>query len=256
MAGISQAKPRGDDHLIRRDLAAASLRAAVVEIASATTHRINQPLAAIVNYVEAGARELRAGRLDRETVAGDLEQIGDQAVRAAEIVRRLRDAVRPEPEPREVVSVDDLVGEAVGSVAADARDGAVELRVDVATGLPAVHGSRLELVLVLANLLANAIDATAATAPAGRAVTVTATRAGDGLVRTTVADNGSGVEPDVADRLFEPFVSTRAGRLGLGLPIARRIAEAHGGRVEMTAGPNGGMIFEMALPVSEGDDDG
>ncbi|MFA7429308.1 MAG: PhnD/SsuA/transferrin family substrate-binding protein [Rhodospirillaceae bacterium] len=216
------------------------------EMASSMAHEINQPLAAIANYASGCERRIAAGT-DLAGVAEGVHLIAGQAERAAAIVKRVRTFVGKQAS--EVAPLDlnvaacsalDLFRDAGAS-----RD--IQLPVALAGDLPMVRGDRLQIELVLLNLLQNAADATAGQAQ--RTVSVTSGRAPDGGVEVRVADNGPGLQPDIRARLFEPFFTTKPQGMGLGLSLSRSIIESHGGRLWVEGGPTGGACFCFTLPV-------
>jgi signal transduction histidine kinase len=174
-----------------------------------------------------------------------------EAARAGNIVRRLRDFLRVGATQLTPVDVDGLLREALARARSRAALAGVETALRLAPALPPVLADRLELELVLRNLIDNAIDAAAAVRDNERRVAVQA-EAAQGWVRISVHDSGPGVAPDMAEKVFEPFSTSKASGMGLGLAISRSIVEAHGGRLWAEAGPGGG--FHMTLPVVSEDD--
>lgn len=208
-----------------------SLRlAAASELASALAHELNQPLTAINAYLRAcqlmlasqpdgGAGELRA----------TMDKVIAEAGRAGGVVRRLRDFFRSGSAQIETIAPGVLIGDACDAV----RERASRMRVTLeqsARNLPDVRVDRVQIEAVLANLLGNAIDAVEHR-PHGGEVRVEASCDAPGFVRIAVADNGPGVEPQILQSLFDPFVTTKPRGMGLGLAISRSIVDAHGGRL-------------------------
>src|SRR5262245_47099826 len=202
-----------------------SLRlAAAGEMAGAIAHEVNQPLTALTNYGRSGQMLLTAGR------TGELPSVIDkmlgEAQRASEVVRRLRDFFRQGTTRLERVSVAQLL-EAVRRVDVNCRNGcAISLTVEAENDMPDISVDRLQMELVMRNLVSNAAEAVEVQASGGR-ITVTATRDDPKHVRIVVADTGPGVPAASADRLFEPFVSGKSSGMGLGLAVSRAIVEAH-----------------------------
>ncbi|MBD0276315.1 MAG: hypothetical protein ICV73_30880, partial [Acetobacteraceae bacterium] len=140
---------------------------------------------------------------------------------------------------------------------AEAEERGVRITMRFEDALPLVFVDAVQIQQVLFNLMRNAFEAMTAEAPGGggapprrRDLTVTAARAGPGTVEVAVADSGPGLAPEVAGRLFEPFVSTKRGGMGMGLSICRSIVEAHGGRLRAEPNPGGGTVFRFALPAA------
>lgn len=233
----------------RRELALehATRSSALGMLATSLAHELNQPLAALSGFVAASARLLDAGPRHGDEVREALRRSIALAEKASEIVRRLRRLVQHAPPLHEAVGAAALMAGAVELVSRDARTAGVEVRVlPVAAGL-SLEGDRVQLEQVLVNLVRNAIEACAAREGVGRLVTVAATAQGD-RVEFRVTDTGAGVGEHVAGRLFEPFVSTRAGGTGLGLTISRSIVESHGGAVRLERTGPGGSTFLVSLP--------
>jgi C4-dicarboxylate-specific signal transduction histidine kinase len=217
------------------------------EMASGLAHEINQPLAAIVSFAQGCARRLRANARDVETVLPVIDSIAAEGLRAGEIIRRLRHLIRKQAPRQEWVHLNELVEEVLRIVEPEVRQQGVVLAVSLAATLPRLRGDGIQLEQVVLNLLRNAIEALADVDSGALHV---ATRArGAGQVELVVRDSGPGVLPALAEQVFEPFFSTKAGGLGMGLSISRTIVESHGGRIALSASPNGGTTVRVTLPV-------
>jgi C4-dicarboxylate-specific signal transduction histidine kinase len=225
-----------------------SLRlAAAGEMAGAIAHEVNQPLTALTNYGRSGQMLLMAGRTAE--LPGVIDKMLGEAQRASEVVRRLRDFFRQGTTRLERVSVAQLL-EAARRVDVNRRNGgAVSLTVELEKDVPDISVDRLQMELVMRNLVSNAADAVEVQASGAR-ITVTAMRENPKHVRIVVADTGPGVPTASADRVFEPFFSGKSTGMGLGLAVSRAIVEAHGGTLESRCGPHG--EFHLVLPL-EGD---
>jgi two-component system, LuxR family, sensor kinase FixL len=224
-----------------------SLRlAAASELASTLAHELNQPLSAIGAYLRACQMMLaQSGNTDGE-LATTMDKVIAEANRAGSVVRRLRDFFRTGSMRFEPVAPAVLIAEACATLRE--RAGLHHVVVEQAVGeVPDVLVDRVQVESVLHNLVANAIDALAYT-PGERRVRVDATRDDGGFVRIGVADNGAGVAPEIEPALFDPFVTTKATGMGLGLAISRSIVEAHGGRLWHQA-RTPGSIFWLTLPI-------
>jgi two-component system sensor kinase FixL len=218
-------------------------------IASALAHEINQPLTAIMNYVQAGKHLLTDGDADWRVKTRDvMSKAAAQAERAGGIIRNLRSFLKKrEPEiTRE--SANRLVAEANALALAGASDAGVRTVLDLAPGLPDVAVDRLQIQQVVINLVRNAIDAMAASPR--RELSIRTRPAPDGGVEVAVIDSGTGLALEVEGRLFEPFVTTKADGMGVGLSICRTIVEVHGGRLWHEANPGGGAVFAFTLPAA------
>jgi two-component system sensor kinase FixL len=220
------------------------------EMAAGLAHEINQPLSAIATYAQACQRFLKQPEPDLADVLSALEQINAQALRAGEVIRRLRNFVKNREVKREAVDCSRLLDDLRTLAETDARLHNVRLRIDVEDGLPTVYADPIQLQQVVLNLVRNAIDAMADAPEERREVMLMTQRSGDGEVLITVADHGSGLAPEATEHLFNPFFTTKAGGTGLGLAISRSIVRAHGGRLWHTPNDNFGARFHFTLPVS------
>ena len=220
-----------------------SLRlAAAGEMAGAIAHEVNQPLTALTNYGRSGELLLQAGRTAE--LSAVLARMQEEAQRAAEVVRRLRDFFRAGTTRLEEIRVEELIEIARASV--NPGPGiSVSVRID--DSLPRLFVDRLQIEVVLRNLLANAVEAVS-TSDASREIHIRAQREDVHRVRIVVADTGPGIAQADRDRVFEPFVSGKPSGMGLGLAVSRAIVEAHGGSLVSYPGPHG--EFHLVLPLT------
>ena len=220
--------------------------AAAGEMAGAIAHEVNQPLTALSNYGEAALMMLARGGTDLGAVPATVTKMLAEAERASEVVRRLRDFFRMGTPRLETVSMDELLGSIrrIGPQAIGVRN--VVLEVGAEPDLPPLYIDRLQIELVLRNLIANAVEALHAAGQTGARINVQAGRDGSEHVRVVVTDNGPGLGPEVQESVFEPFVSGKPTGLGLGLAISRAIAEGHGGSLDARAADHG--EFHLVLP--------
>ena len=207
-----------------------SLRlAAASELASALAHELNQPLSAMTAYLRACQLMVERGRTAEGELGATMNKAVAEAGRAASVVRRLRDFFRSGSVQLEAIAPAVLIEDACAALRERAQRHGVTLEAS-ARNLPDVRVDRVQIEAVLANLLGNAIDALKHRAGA-REVRVDASRDERGFVRIAVADNGPGVDPEIARSLFDPFVTTKPKGMGLGLAISRSIVDAHGGKL-------------------------
>jgi len=224
-----------------------SLRlAAAGEMAGAIAHEVNQPLTALVNYARS-ARMVSSGRSLPELDV-IVEKMLHEANRAADIVRRLRDFFRAGSTRLEPMPVEEVLAIArrVGESAAGRRE--IAITTETHDGLPPLFIDRLQIELVLRNLLANAVDSLAAAPPRQPAIRVSAKRHDESHVRIVVEDNGPGIPVEAREHVFEPFVSGKPSGMGLGLAVSRAIAEAHGGSLAAAGAGHG--EFHLVLPCT------
>lgn len=214
-------------------------------------HELNQPLTAASNFLRAALRWLERGAEDpaRLTAArGVIEEAAAETLRAAEILRRLRDFIGHGETERAVIELAPLLAETVALMRAARSGQELPVALDLAAGPCGMRADRMQLQQVFVNLLRNAVDATDGLADRGLAVSL-ARQGGEAVI--TVADRGPGLPPEVTERLFEPFVSTRPQGMGIGLAISRTIVEAHGGRIAARPRAGGGTEFVIELPLWE-----
>jgi two-component system, LuxR family, sensor kinase FixL len=220
---------------------------ALGEMASTLAHEINQPLTAISNYLRGSQRLL--DRLDGEPIPILREALGkaaDQALRAGHIIRRLREFVARGESDRRVENLAKLIEDASTLALVGARENgiAVSFRLDPRADF--VLADRIQIQQVLVNLIRNAMEIMVETAGDRRLDIATVAGSGE-LVEVSVADTGTGLSPEVAQHLFQPFVTTKRQGMGLGLSICRTIVEAHGGKIWVENRPGGGTIFRFTL---------
>ena len=219
------------------------------EMAAGLAHEINQPLAAITTYAQACQRQLDKGEApDAADIREALVEIGRQALRASEVIRRLRSLVAKREVRRVPLRCNLLLEDVVSLARPDLRANDVRLRLDVAPGLPDVMMDPVQLQQVLINLLRNAIDATLQSGDARREITLRALST-LGNVEISVHDHGPGLGPDVLSKVFNPFFTTKPHGTGLGLAISRTIVQAHGGTLAHREEPGGGACFYFTLPT-------
>jgi two-component system, LuxR family, sensor kinase FixL len=234
---------------LQSELVHVSRLSAMGEMASALAHELNQPLAAISNYMKGSRRLLSAS--DDPNIAkieNALDRAAEQAIRAGQIIRRLRDFfARGETEKR-VESLSKLIEEAGALGLTGAREQGVQLRFNLDRTHDQVLVDRVQIQQVLVNLFRNALEAMAQSSP--RELTASNTPVADDMIEIAVSDTGTGFGEDVAQNLFQTFFTTKETGMGVGLSISRSIIEAHGGRMWAEANPKGGATFRFTLPAA------
>jgi PAS domain S-box-containing protein len=217
------------------------------EMAGALAHELSQPLTAIAAFARGCLRLLAGPVPEPETLYEGVSEVAEQAERAGDVLGRLREFMRGGEPRRAFVEVGPLIDAAVGLARAEAVQNEVEIDVRVDPGLPPVLADHVQIEQVLLNLLRNAIDSIATADSPERLIILEARCKSGRAVQISVADSGPGVTDEVANRLFEPFVTTKPEGMGMGLSISRSIVESHGGRLRMfqSVGPGATFVFDL-----------
>lgn len=230
---------------LQAELVHISRLTAMGEMASTLAHELNQPLSAIANYIKGSRRLLDAGTVKVEMLQGALEKAGEQALRAGQIIRRLRDFVSRGESERRVESLSKLVEEASALALVGAKEHGIQVRFLYDPGCDLVLADKVQVQQVLLNLMRNALEAMME-APR-RQLLVKTEAAEDDMVMISVSDTGHGISAEFAPQLFTPFVTTKQHGMGVGLSISRTIIESHGGRIWAEPNPQGGAVFRFTL---------
>jgi C4-dicarboxylate-specific signal transduction histidine kinase len=223
---------------------------ALGEFASAIAHELNQPLAAIATYNHSCMRMLQSGNPDSGELQQAMHICRDQAKRAGKIIQRLRDLLRPPGPAFTEQNLNELVGAVLRLAEPAAREAGISFDSRLAPLPPVVRADRLLIEQVALNLVRNAMEAVEALPRERRRITVATRLEPDGSGTLSVNDLGEGVPREARERLFDPFVTTKPGGLGLGLSICRSVVEAHGGRIRHQDNPESGAMFSFTLPGS------
>ncbi|RAK56825.1 PAS domain S-box protein [Phenylobacterium deserti] len=230
---------------LQSELVHVSRLTAMGEMASALAHELNQPLAAIANYVKGSERLLGAEEINRDKIKGALSSAGEQALRAGQIIRRLREFVAKGEADRRIESLPKLLEEAGALAMIGGKERGVRLRFEIGRKVDLVLADKVQIQQVVLNLMRNAVDAMEDTPR--RELTVSARPMPEDMVQVSVADTGPGIAPEAMDQLFQPFFTTKAAGMGVGLSISRTIIEAHGGRIWAEPNAGGGTTFHFTL---------
>ena len=221
-------------------------------LASSLAHELNQPLTAIASYCQ-GAWELLGGALDGEAVKSlreALEDAAQEVVRAGEIVRRMREFISRGDTEHSIESLPRLITEANALALVGSREYGIDVQLGLDPHADKVLVDRIQVQQVMFNLIRNAIDAMIESSM--RSLTISSAAGPSGFVTVSIKDTGTGISEEVAAQLFQPFVTSKAAGMGIGLPICRTIIEAHGGRIWFENGPDQGTVFRFTLPTARG----
>lgn len=217
------------------------------EMASEIAHELNQPLTAVIAYADACLDLLQGGLNDVPRLEEILRAASGQAERAGKIIHRLRTLVRRSETTSSGTDVNEAVREVAMLLEGEVRSRQIQLQLDLEESLPGARADFVQVQQVLLNLTRNSIDAVGTVAVDRRRIGIsTSTR--HSFVEVAVSDNGCGISPAAAAHIFEPFFSTRPKGLGMGLVISRSIVEFHGGRLDFSYNPDGGVTFRFSLP--------
>ncbi len=221
------------------------------ELSGSLAHELNQPLAAILSNAQAAQRFLAQSPPRTDKLAEILADIVKSDHRAGAVIQRLRSMLKKEDSQRLPLDLNGVVEESLRLMRSDLLNRHVKVHADLAEALPAVEGDRNQLQQVLLNFLMNGCDAMDGQ-ETDRRLTVRTRRTAQGRVEVSVADQGAGIPLADLDRMFEPFVTTKAQGLGLGLAICRSIVESHGGRLWATNNADRGATLHCELPATPG----
>jgi C4-dicarboxylate-specific signal transduction histidine kinase len=217
------------------------------QLAASIVHEVNQPLSAVITYGRSGLRWIAREAPEAREASECLERMVANAGRAADVIARVRDLARKTAPQSEPVELGTLIDETLALLRREVQDRGIVVRRQVAPNTPAVLGDRVQIQQVLMNLVMNAAQAMEHTAEPRREISIAVGEL-DGMVSVSVRDHGGGIAGVEPNRIFEPFVSTKAQGLGIGLSICRSIIEGHGGRI-WAANTEDGAEVAFDLPV-------
>jgi C4-dicarboxylate-specific signal transduction histidine kinase len=220
------------------------------EMAAGIAHEINQPLTAIATYAQACQRFLAQPNGSIEDIQAGLQQIENQALRAGEVIRRLRSFVRNREVRREPLDPNQLLDDSLLLAQTDTRHHSVRIRLERGENLPQVQADPVQLQQVLLNLVRNGIDAMLDLAHSRREIVLTTKHSEDGGVEFSVWDRGPGLDDKAKGELFNAFFTTKATGTGLGLAISQSIIRSHGGKLWYRPSAKGGACFCFSLPAA------
>lgn len=246
-----QQKARELVDLHREELAHVQRLSTMGEMATGLAHELNQPLAAIKNYTQGSVRRLMTAQPEIAPVVQAMEAVADQAQRASEIVRRIREMVRKRDPQASVCDLVQLCRNAVVLLESELNRSGVTVVYDLPAEAVSVMVDRVQMEQVIVNILKNANEAMGEQSGDQRWIRLSIDPKNDDVIKLIIEDNGPGIPEPIRGRVFDAFFSTKEQGMGMGLSISRSIVEAHGGRLAAQVSNNGGALFSIILPKDQ-----
>jgi PAS domain S-box-containing protein len=231
------------------ELAHANRVATMGQLTSSIAHEVSQPISAVA--INAGAALNWLGRKppDFEKALTSIEEIAKDAHRSSEVLGRIRELFKKAPPRKERLDLNEAVREVIVLTRSEALKNQITVKTLLAEGLPSIEGDRVQLQQVLLNLVVNAVQAMTNTTDRARDLLITTAPSGSNFVLVRVADSGPGLDPQMLERIFDPYYTTKTEGLGMGLTICRSIMDAHNGRLWASANQPRGVVFQFTLPA-------
>ncbi|MEM5404848.1 MULTISPECIES: trifunctional serine/threonine-protein kinase/ATP-binding protein/sensor histidine kinase [Paraburkholderia] len=243
-------RAEADARQMQLELAHANRVTAIGQLAASISHEMKQPIAATTVNASTGLRCLGLDPPDVEEARRAFDRIVRDARRAGEVIKRIHGLVIKAPMSNEILQINEAIREVMALTSSEATRNGVSVRLRLAEDLPAIKGDRVQIQQVILNLIINAIDAMSAVDKGPRELTIDTAMSEPGVVLVAVRDSGPGIAPENIERLFEPFYTTKASGMGMGLPICHSIVETHGGRLWAGNHAGRGAIFQFTLPIN------
>jgi signal transduction histidine kinase len=237
---------------LQSEIAHFSRVSAAGEMATSLAHELNQPLAAVSSFVSGCVIRLKkTGNADPELLEA-MNRATEEALRAGEIIRRVREFVQKHALEHQIVDLNETIRETVELVRLDAKWHDVRVGLDLFSELPQIRGDWIQMQQVIFNILRNAMDALGDMPSERKEISIASRTTNAGDVQVSIVDRGPGIEPEMQDGMFDPFVTSKRDGLGMGLPICRSIIESHGGSLRMEQTGSAGTTFSFSLKKADG----
>jgi signal transduction histidine kinase len=220
------------------------------EMTASISHEVNQPLGAILSNADAAEMLLELPSPPLSQIRQILKDIRRDDLRASAVIQRVRGLVGRQDVQRVPICINDVLVDTLGLVTHDSKRRGVTLVQDLAPNLPETQADPIMLQQVILNLLLNAMDAMSDTPVGSRRIILRSALSNEGKLELSVEDCGHGIPAEKLGRVFDSFFTTKEHGMGLGLALARSIAEAHGGRLVAKNNPSGGTTFYLVLPIN------
>jgi C4-dicarboxylate-specific signal transduction histidine kinase len=219
------------------------------ELTSSIAHEVNQPLTAVVTHGHACLEWLSANPPELGEARQSAARIIQDGTRAGKVLGHIRSLFKKEAPARDWLNMNDVIQELTVFLRGEAMNHRVSLRTDLAADLPRICGDRVQLQQVVLNLIMNGIEAMRGKADRGKEIWIRSRKDDAAGIRIVVEDCGVGLSPEIAEKIFQPFFTTKNQGIGMGLSISRSIVESHAGRLWADARPSGGAVFQFTVPV-------
>ena len=252
MIDVTESKGAQDKlRATQTELARVTSLTAAGQMAASMAHEIKQPLAAIVTGGSAGLRWLSKPTPDLQEVRAVLESIVSEGHRASQVIDGIRAMFRNDSREKALLDVNEVILEVIALLHSELQNHQILVQTELISQLPPVLADRVQLQQVVANLVANAIEAMDAVADCARTLRVKSVIGEPDGVLIMVEDSGPGIDPENVDRIFHPFFTTKSQGTGMGLPICRSIIEAHNGHLSVRSAADRGSVFQISLPAGD-----
>ncbi|MFK5892132.1 MAG: PhnD/SsuA/transferrin family substrate-binding protein [Pseudomonadota bacterium] len=225
------------------------------EMASGIAHELNQPLTAIATSAYAAIQLLESGNVSHNKLVDILEKINKHAERSGDIIRHLRKLIRHEQPVYSMVNINELIDDVLALIKTEIKKAKVQIEYQYQQNLPMITCQPIQIDQVILNLCKNAIESMQETTTKHRILTIGTKMAGHHAIIVSIADTGMGIQADIRDGLFDPFITSKGEGMGLGLSISKGIIEAHHGNLylasDSNSGSNRGSLFRFVLPLNQ-----